>query len=99
MAEATTLFRTEEYLESAEDIAAYLEVVFEDGDPQLICAALGNVARSKVGMAEIARRTGRGRTSLYKALSEGGHPEFATVFDVVHALGLQLTVTVPSGTA
>jgi probable addiction module antidote protein len=92
MAEETTLYRTEDYLETPEDVAAYLEAAIEDGDPQLICAALGNIARSK-GMTKIARRTGRGRTSLYKALSQGGHPEFATVVDVIHALDLQLIVT------
>jgi probable addiction module antidote protein len=88
------VYRTEDYLETPEDVAAYLEAAFEDGDPQLICAALGNIARSK-GMTEIARRTGRGRPSLYKALSLGGHPEFATVVDVIHAFGLQLTVNIP----
>jgi probable addiction module antidote protein len=87
----TTVYRTEDYLETLEDVAAYLEAAFDDGDPQLICAALGNIARSK-GMSEIARRTGRGRPSLYKALSEGGHPEFATVVDVIRALDLRLTV-------
>ena len=94
----TTVYRTEDYLETPEDVAAYLEAVFEDGDPQLICEALGNIARSK-GMTEIARRTGRGRPSLYKALSQNGHPEFATVIDVIHALGLQLSVTVPKQSA
>lgn len=90
----TPVYRTEDYLETPEDVAAYLEAAFEDGDPQLICAALGNIARSK-GMTEIARRTGRGRPSLYKALSQGGHPEFATVLDVIHAFGLHLTVNIP----
>jgi probable addiction module antidote protein len=44
-------------------------------------------------MAEIARRTGLGRQSLYKALSPQGRPELETVLKVVHALGLKLTVT------
>ena len=89
----TTLpWKTEDHLETPEDIAAYLEAVFEDGDPALITHALGAVARSK-GMSELARKTGRGRQSLYKALSEDGHPEFATILDVVRALGLKLTVT------
>ena len=71
-------------LETPKDIAAYLEAVFADGDPELINHALGNVAR----------RTGLGRQSLYKALSPDGRPEFATVLNVVRALGLKLTVTV-----
>jgi probable addiction module antidote protein len=83
---------TADHLETPEDIAAYLEAVFEDGDPELITHALGGVARSK-GMTEIARRTGLGRQSLYKALSPDGHPEFATVLNVVRALGLKLTIS------
>lgn len=88
----TLLWKTEDHLETPEDIAAYLEAVFEDGSPDLIGHALGAVARSK-GMTEIASRTGLGRQSLYKALSPEGRPEFATVLKVVRALGLKLTVT------
>lgn len=82
-----------DYLESKEDIAAYLEAALEDGDPALITAALGDIARSK-GMTQIAKATGLGRESLYKALSSEGNPEFITVLKVVQALGLRLTTTV-----
>jgi probable addiction module antidote protein len=91
---ATTPWRTEDHLETADDVASYLNAVFEDGDPELITHALGAVARSR-GMSEIARKTGLGRQSLYKALSREGHPEFATVLQVVRALGLRLTVGWP----
>ncbi len=80
-----------ESLETKEDIAAYLDAVLEDGDPDLLRAALGGVARAK-GMTEIARAAGLGRTNLYKALSPDGNPEFATVAKVMKALGLRLTV-------
>jgi probable addiction module antidote protein len=89
----TLPWRTEDHLETAEDVAAYLEAVFEDGDPELIAHALGNVARSK-GMTEVARLAGLGRQNLYKALSPEGRPEFSTVLKVVRALGLKLSVTV-----
>jgi probable addiction module antidote protein len=92
MAKIRTIpWKTEDHLETLEDIAAYLEAVFEDGDPELIGHALGAVARSK-GMTGIAQRSGLGRQSLYKALSTEGRPEFATVLKVVQALGLKLTV-------
>ena len=81
-----------EHLESEVDIAAYLEAAFEEGDPSLIAAALGDIARAK-GMAQIARDTGLGRESLYKALSSEGTPEFATIMKVVSALGLKLHAT------
>ncbi len=78
-----------EHLKTETDMAAYLEAVLDDGDPMLITAALGDIARAK-GMTELARATGLGRESLYKALSAEGNPEFATVVKVIRALGLRL---------
>ena len=78
-----------EYLETAEDMAAYLEAALEDGEPTVVVKALGTIARAR-GMSQIARDTGLGRESLYKALSPEGNPEFATVLKVVRALGLKL---------
>ena len=69
-----------------------LEAALEDGDPALVAAALGDIARAK-GMSQIARETGLGRESLYKALSPDGNPEFSTVMKVVRALGLRLHAT------
>jgi probable addiction module antidote protein len=78
-----------EYLENPEDMAAYLEAALEDGEPAIVVKALGTIARAR-GMSQIARETGLGRESLYKALSSEGNPEFATVLKVVRALGLKL---------
>ena len=78
-----------DYLKSEKDIVAYLEAALEDGDAALFTAALGDIARAK-GMTEIARKSGLGRESLYKALSPDGNPEFATVLKVVRSLGLRL---------
>ena len=38
----------------------------------------------------LARETGLGRESLYKALSGEGNPSFATILKVIHALGVKL---------
>jgi probable addiction module antidote protein len=78
-----------DYLKSEKDVVAYLEAALEEGDAALFTAALGDVARAK-GMTEIARKSGLGRESLYKALSPDGNPEFATVLKVVRSLGLEL---------
>jgi probable addiction module antidote protein len=85
----TRSYDAAEYLETPEDMAAYLEAALEDGDPAVVTHALGTIARAR-GMSQIARDTGLGRESLYKALSPGGNPEFATVLKVVRALGLKL---------
>ncbi|MCY3914359.1 MAG: putative addiction module antidote protein [Chloroflexi bacterium] len=78
-----------DHLDTDEDIVAYLEAAFEHGDPALIAAALGDVARAR-GMTKVAADAGLGRESLYKALSPNGNPEFATVLKVMQALGLRL---------
>jgi probable addiction module antidote protein len=91
MATETAPYDSADYLQTPDDIAAYLEAAFEDGDPAMITHALGVVARAE-GMSEIARRAGLTRASLYKALSEDGHPEFATVLKVLRALGLKMRV-------
>ena len=88
-----TVFDASEYLDSDEAIAGYLQAVLEDGDPDLLLAALGDIARAK-GMAEIARSAGLGRESLYKALSPGAKPRFDTVLRVVRALGIDLVPAV-----
>ena len=87
----TTPWDIGEHLKSEEDMANYLEAVLEDSDPALISAALGDIARAK-GMTLIARETGLGRESLYKALSPGGNPAFSTVMKVMKALGLKIHV-------
>ena len=87
----TTPWDAAEHLKTDEDMATYLEVAIEDGDPVVISAAIGDIARAK-GMSQIARETGLGRESLYKALSPGGNPEFATILKVVRALGLKFHV-------
>jgi probable addiction module antidote protein len=87
----TTLWDPADHLTDRDSIAAYLDAALEDGDPALIKAALGDVARAK-GMTEIAEATGLSRTSLYKALSQDGNPEFVTVVKVLHSLGLRVGI-------
>jgi probable addiction module antidote protein len=86
----TTKFDIADYLETETDIAEYLSEALDLGDPAYIQHALGAVARAK-GMAAIAKKTGLGRQSLYKALSESGNPEFSTVVKVLAALGLKIS--------
>lgn len=90
MALKTTQWDPSEYLDSPEEIAAYLEAAFEDGDPSLIAAALGDIARA-IGMTDLAARSGVTREALYKALSPTGDPRLSTFLSVMKALGLKLT--------
>ncbi len=78
-----------EHLKTDEDMALYLEACLVEGDPALVTAALGDIARAR-GMSQVAREAGLSRESLYKSLSGEGNPEFATVMKVIKALGIQL---------
>ena len=87
----TTKWDAANHLKTNKDIIEYLEAVLEEGDPGLVAAALGDVARAR-GMSKVAKAAGLGRESLYKALSAEGNPEFATVLKVIYSLGLKLHV-------
>ena len=43
-------FKTEDYLDSSEDIAAYLDAAMEDGDERVLLLALRQVAEKTSGM-------------------------------------------------
>jgi probable addiction module antidote protein len=80
------------YLETEEDMARYLDVALQENDPVFISIVLGDIARAK-GMTLMAEQTGLARSSLYKALSPDGNPEFSTILKVIKVLGLKLRVT------
>jgi probable addiction module antidote protein len=82
-------FEVSDYLEDADAIAEYLTIVLEDGDPSLLIAALGDIARAK-GMSEVSRESGLAREALYKALRAGAQPRFDTVMRVLKTLGVRL---------
>ncbi len=84
-------FDAADYLHNEEACAQYLSLAMEDGDPQLLAAALGDIARSR-GMSQVARDAGLTREGLYKALGPGGNPSFATVVKVIRALGMRFDV-------
>ncbi len=94
----TRPYDSADYIDTPEAAAAYLEAALEDGDPQIIAATLGDIARSK-GMAMIAERAGLAREALYKSLSADGNPRLSTLVSVLKAMGLRLSVTVDEDAA
>ncbi len=82
-------FDPAEYLQTEEDVAAYLTAIMEDNDPALLAAALGDIARAR-GMSEIANASGITREALYKALRPNAQPRFDTISRVCAALGVRL---------
>ena len=87
----TSSYDVAEHLRTPEEMAAYLDAWLEEApdDVSGIARALGDIARAK-GMSQVAKEAGLSRESLYRALSEGGNPSFATVLKVARALGVRL---------
>ena len=82
-------FDITEYLDNEEAMAEYLSQVLQDGDNEEFLRAIGHIAKAK-GMAQIAKDTGLGRESLYKAFRPNAKPRFDTVMKVIDALKIQL---------
>lgn len=89
MATTTSRWDIQDHLTSPERMAGYLEAAFEDGDPGVIAAAIGDYVRAR-GMSKVATDTGLTREGLSKALSATGNPRLTTLVPVLAALGLRL---------
>lgn len=87
-------FDIAEYLDSEEAISEYLTQVLAEGDNEEFLRAIGHIAKAR-GMSQIAKDTGLGRESLYKAFRPHAKPRFETVMQVMKALKLQFNA-VPS---
>ena len=85
-------FDVSDYLTDNESIAEYLNAAIEEGDQELLMAAIADIAKA-TGMQAIASSSGLGRESLYKALAPGAKPRFETVYRILQALGVKLTMT------
>jgi probable addiction module antidote protein len=79
-----------DHLKTKEDVVAYLDAVLEDGDIELLKAALGDIARSEE-MAMIAKEAQLSRTSLYRSLSQEVDPKLSTVMNILKAMGLRFS--------
>jgi len=87
----TSKFDIADYLDSKEMIAEYINTALESGNNQDFLNALGHIAKA-IGMTKISEETGLSRPSLYKALSEGAKPQFATVMKILKAIGGNIQV-------
>ena len=88
----TTVFDPSAFLDDDEVVAEYLNAALEDPNPDVFLAAVGHVAKAR-GMTTIAKRSGLGRESLYKAIAPGAKPRYDTVLKVLRSLGVRLAVS------
>jgi probable addiction module antidote protein len=68
-------FDPTKYLNDDEAAVHYIRLAIEDGDPWLLAAALGDVARAR-GMKQVALDAGLTREELLKALRTDAHLRF-----------------------
>lgn len=85
-------FDAANYLNDEETIAHYLTAALEDPNPDVFLVAVRDVARAR-GMMQLAKDTGMGRESLYKALKPGAKPRYETILKLLHALGVKLSIS------
>ena len=77
---------------SPQDLSDLLADAVKSEDPHYLAIALGTIARAR-GMTAVAKEAGVTREALYKALSADGDPRLSTLFGVLRALGLKLTIS------
>ncbi len=81
-----------EKLKNSEYAMEYLKAALEENDmPDVFLVALRNVAEAH-GMAQLAKEAHLNRENLYKMLSKHGNPELGSLYAILDALGLRLTV-------
>ena len=81
-----------ESLKDTEEAVGYLSAALEESDmPEVFLVALRNVAEAP-GISQLARDTHLHRENLYKMLSKNGNPEFESLYAILSALGLNLSV-------
>ena len=80
-----------EFIDTKEDVIAYLEAVLNENAPALLLKAMGVIARSK-GMAQLAGALTRSPEDGCTSLPVKGTPSFTTVVKVLDHLGFQLSI-------
>lgn len=81
-----------EALKDPREAAVYLNTAIEDGDKDVFLLAMRNVALAHGGMSKIAKKARINRESLYRMLSRKGNPELKSVFNLLHVVGLKMSV-------
>jgi probable addiction module antidote protein len=90
---AFSTFDAADYLDNEAVIAEFLNLSAQDENPDVLLKALSAVAKAR-GMAQVAKDSGLGRESLYKALTPGAKPRYETIAAVMRALNVKFEVGV-----
>lgn len=81
-------------LKNHEYAVGYLSNVIENESPDAFLIALRDVIDAREeNISHLAEESNVARQTLYHALSENGNPRFSTINQVLHTMGLKLSVT------
>jgi probable addiction module antidote protein len=81
-----------ESLKDPGEAVEYLKAALDESDmPEVFLLALRNVAEAQ-GIAHLSRETALNRENLYKMLSKNGNPTLSSLYIILDALGMKLTV-------
>lgn len=87
----------EDFVKDPEEAFEYLQISLEeyekDGNLDAFLKAIRTVAEAQGGISKLAEKTNLNRQHLYKSLSENGNPTIKTLNQILHTLGLKLTLT------
>lgn len=81
-----------ESLKDSEEAAGYLNAALEGGDTEVFLLALQNVIKAQGGVAKVAEKSRKSRTSLYKTLSKNGNPHLKNTKEILSAIGMRFFV-------
>lgn len=91
----SSLFNPFDYMDTQEEISAFLLQCLEEDDPSVFVSALGHLVK-KHGVSDIAYATGLSRESLYKTFNGKTQPKWSTIFKVSQAIGVHLSCFIES---
>ena len=80
-----------EKLKDPELACDFISDAIAEHDPDYLKVALGDIVKA-YGVGHISEKSGIGRQTIYKMLSEKGNPTHKNLVAILDALGLELTV-------
>ena len=80
------------FLDDPQFAAEYLNDLLQDGEPADLLVALRQISDVNGGVRAVAKETELNANQLYRTLSPQGNPELRSLFAVLKALGLRLTI-------
>ncbi|MFD1382434.1 addiction module antidote protein [Rhodanobacter aciditrophus] len=87
----TTNLDIADYLETDQDIQAFLLEAIHDGGSEHLLHCLSIAARAK-GMTDVAKQAGVTRASLYKSLNNNANPKLETITKLLNVFNCRLTI-------